>query len=378
VGLVLAGGGARGAYEIGALSVLLPRLAEIFEQPEWRPQIVLGTSAGALNAAFLGARASERHDALLDEAREVWGGMSWDSVVKGPRPEVFFPLGAPASVFDTGPLWEKVLPLGLDEIGNQLRTNSNGMETVGLVTTLAATSLTRVFWDSKLDLTPENDDCRGIDYIRTDLGPKYAMASAAIPILFPAVNIPKEQGQERWYSDGGMRVNTAIAPAVALGAKKLIIIALNYPKLGEVDDNAKERQPTMFDGGLQFIQSILVDPLINDLTTIVRDETSYILVAPNTTNSIGKIASTCFKDEFGGLKSAVPPYDFVMEYLGHRLGVIGNPDRGELFSYLFFHKRFAKALMDQGRKDAERWFEKGWGNADGGPFRKGELPDFKH
>src|SRR5438045_4464264 len=68
VGLVLAGGGARGAYEVGALSVLLPEL----ERRGERPRILVGTSIGALNAAFLAASADHPATETVDEGRQVW------------------------------------------------------------------------------------------------------------------------------------------------------------------------------------------------------------------------------------------------------------------------------------------------------------------
>src|SRR3954453_15453653 len=68
VGLVLAGGGARGAYEVGAVSVLLPEL----ERRGERPRILVGTSIGALNAAFLGANADRPAADVVEAGREVW------------------------------------------------------------------------------------------------------------------------------------------------------------------------------------------------------------------------------------------------------------------------------------------------------------------
>ena len=78
VALVLAGGGARGAYEVGALSVLLPELEARGE----RPSIILGTSAGALNAAYLAANAQLAVADLLPTALQIWESISWGMVVR--------------------------------------------------------------------------------------------------------------------------------------------------------------------------------------------------------------------------------------------------------------------------------------------------------
>ena len=78
VALVLAGGGARGAYEIGALSVLLPRLEERGE----RPDIVIGTSVGALNAAYLAATAAEPIDEVMAEGIGIWREVRFEDVLR--------------------------------------------------------------------------------------------------------------------------------------------------------------------------------------------------------------------------------------------------------------------------------------------------------
>jgi hypothetical protein len=80
VALVLAGGGARGAYEVGALSVLLPEL----ERRGQRPRILLGTSVGALNVGFLAAQAHVPADDAMRTARTIWEQIQWEQVARGP------------------------------------------------------------------------------------------------------------------------------------------------------------------------------------------------------------------------------------------------------------------------------------------------------
>src|SRR5206468_6127117 len=78
VALVLAGGGARGAYEAGALSVLAPEL----ERRGLRPRIIVGTSVGALNAAFVAANAHRRTDELVEAALSIWRSVRWSDVAR--------------------------------------------------------------------------------------------------------------------------------------------------------------------------------------------------------------------------------------------------------------------------------------------------------
>ncbi|MGH2979278.1 MAG: patatin-like phospholipase family protein, partial [Solirubrobacterales bacterium] len=76
VGLVLAGGGARGAYEVGALSELLPRLPE-----EERPNVIVGTSVGAINAAYLAGTADMPVAEALERGCDIWREMAWESAL---------------------------------------------------------------------------------------------------------------------------------------------------------------------------------------------------------------------------------------------------------------------------------------------------------
>src|SRR5437867_3507325 len=78
VAVVLAGGGARGAYEIGALSALLPRL----EQRGERPQVIVGTSVGAINAAYLASTAGEPLERMLDNGLRLWSEIGFHDVLK--------------------------------------------------------------------------------------------------------------------------------------------------------------------------------------------------------------------------------------------------------------------------------------------------------
>src|SRR2546426_1015155 len=79
VAVVLAGGGARGAYEIGALSALLPHLEARGE----RPRVIVGTSVGAINAAFLAAAAAEPLERVLENGSRLWSELRFDDVLRG-------------------------------------------------------------------------------------------------------------------------------------------------------------------------------------------------------------------------------------------------------------------------------------------------------
>ena len=398
VALVLAGGGARGAYEIGVLSVLLPVLEERGE----RPDIVVGTSVGALNAAYLAATADRPVDEVVEQGGRIWEEVGYDDVL---RPlvgaeEIAHALrsladlvGIPGvrawSLLDPSPLaatLKRAIPFA------RIRRNVAGgvMTAAAVVATSAESGRSVVFHDG--GGKPKRDRERGIDYVSTKLGIDHVRASAAIPSIFPAVRIGTPPSARGWYFDGGTHLNTPIKPALALGADRVIVVALN--SLSEPQKSARPARPDAYDGVSQLLQAVLVDPLVHDVHTlttinevIARGESvaaedpaarrgstgprsrpyrrvPYILIAPESRNSIGERAVEIYKKHYSGIGGATRSRDLAL--LGHALDAGLNSVRGELFSYLFFAPEFARELLELGRADARRWLSR---RHDNGPWR---------
>src|ERR1700692_1397454 len=205
VALVLAGGGARGAYEIGALSALLPTLEE-----DEQPQIVIGTSVGAINAAYVAAHAHESPRQIAEGGMELWGRIGYGSVLK---PLVSFSEGMRLwsylrevlgsrrahtnSLLDPSPLTATLSNLvAFDQIHENVAAGH--LVTAGVVATSGRTSTSVVFHDG--GRSPATDTSRGISYVQSELSEDHVRASAAIPLVFPAVPIDRPDGR-RWYFD---------------------------------------------------------------------------------------------------------------------------------------------------------------------------------
>lgn len=362
VALVLAGGGARGAYEIGALSALLPAL----EREGRRPKLVIGTSVGALNAAFLGATADRPVDAVVAEGGRIWREIRYRDVLSpllGIREArrigayVGEVLGLPfnaTSLLDPAPLagtLASAIPF------DDLRRNAvAGRAHTAVVATAAATSRTVVFHTN--GPSPDADETRGIDYVRADLGVEHVMASAAIPVAFPAVSVTTPKGAAGWYFDGGTRLNAPIKPALSLGADRVIVLGVNSVAARTPSGDA--RQPDIADGAGQLLQAVLVDPLINDVNSLAHDNREagrrtipYVFVAPPTPDAVGRLAADTFNEHYRGVRGLVRSRDVTL--LGRAVSGGRDPDHGELLSYLFFAPEFTSALADLGRTDADRW-----------------------
>ncbi len=273
VGLVLPGGGARSAYEAGALSVLLPEL----ERRGQRPTVIVGTSAGALNAVLLAAMADHGADEVAHRLVETWSAVQ--------RHDVFQPvvglhapltalrylgdvLGVPGvrlpGLLDPAPLRATVDRL-IDWSAVHRNVRDGALDCVAVAASDASNPRSVVFVEGgtgERELPP----ARAIEYVTTELSTEHVRASAAMPVLFPAVHVEQPAAARGWYYDGGTRLNTPVKPALALGVDRLVVIATHSvaPRHG-AERRAGERRPDFADGAAQLLQATMVDPLTEDI-----------------------------------------------------------------------------------------------------------------
>jgi NTE family protein len=389
IALVLAGGGARGAYEIGALSVVLPALAARGE----RVSIVVGTSVGALNATWLAAHADLEVDALVAAALPVWPEIGFRDVLRrlsDGRGAARIARYAAASVFGRARLDALLDPSPLQDTVNRLipfeRLDRNvraGRVTAAVVATRSRTGETVVFVAGAGEV-PGEDPARGIVYVKTSaLTAEHVRASAAIPTAFPAVHVP-DPSLPGWYVDGGTRMNTPTKPAISLGAGRLVIIGLNGTEPDRTEPEPGESRPDAFEGAAHLVQGLLADPLAADVRTLATtnelvlgspDPTGrktpkpYIFVAPQRRDAIGELARAVYLEHFDRTALLLRGRDLAI--LGRLLGAGRSDMHGELFSYLCFARELASELIRCGRRDAEAWLAH---EHDDGPWRLGRLP----
>jgi NTE family protein len=388
VALVLSGGGARCAYEIGALSVLLPAL----ERAGQRPRLVVGTSSGALNVAFLAATAHRPAADVVAEGRTAWSELRHDDIW---RPltsrRALQKLAAFAGelaglpvrargLLDPAPLARTVSRLVSFD---QLRRNAvEDLVHAAVVATAASTSRTVVF--HTCGPSPARDEARGIDYVQTDLSRDHVLASSAIPAVFPAVRVETPARARGWYLDGSTRLNTPLKPALVLGADRVVVIGVN--SVARTRPSPHPGEPDTAEGVSQLVQGVMVDPLAHDVPTLAyvnrlveearhagmalnARPIPYMFIAPETATTIGRLARDVYDEHYARFRGLVRSLDMVI--LGRLCGARTSPVHGELFSYLFFAPEFLRALLELGRRDAERWLEQ---RHQGGMWRLGSPP----
>ncbi len=377
IGVVCAGAGARGAYEAGALSVLLPRL---FRDFPGEPVVLLGTSAGAINAAlFAGVldRARPPEEAV-DEALRLWRQARPSQVFKrlcstAPRLAVRYGLellGLPAmdSLLDSSPL-RRTLEREMD--WDRLHANLAGagrIHAAGVAATDCTDGGTKVFVEGAA--APEASP--GLVYRSVPLQPVHVQASAAIPVAFLPVEIAGS-----WYVDGGVRLNAPIKPALDLGATRIVVVATTPdPDSPQYGTNAGKTHD-VFSVALVALRSLLIDRMAEDVrhlrqvNTLVaaagvpqlavpQRDRPYIhvpnlYVGPHQPDALGHAARRVFDQYYQGTVARLSDLGLLATLLG---GVKG--DHAELFSFVFFDGRFHRVLIDMGRRDAERALDAGW------------------
>jgi NTE family protein len=370
---------------MGALSALLPALEARGE----RPRVIVGTSVGAINAAFLAATAAEPVASVLERGARLWSEICFEDVLAPllSRAELGRALGSVGEFLRVpgAHLWSLLDPAPLTgtlrgRVGpRRIHANvaSGALRAAAVVATSAHSGGSVVFHDGGGRIA--QDRGRAIEYVQARIGVEHVRASAAIPGVFPAVKVSAPRAAAGWYFDGGTRLNTPIKPALALGAGRVVVIALNSLRSAGV-----RGRPEALDGASQLAQAILVDPLVHDVQTlatinsIVRARprragasrarahrlVPYMLVAPERPQEIGEIAARTYREHYGGLLGAATSPSISL--LGRGFNAGASSARGELFSYLFFAREFALQLMHRGREDAERWLR---ARHDDGPWQ---------
>jgi NTE family protein len=274
VGLVLSGGGARGAYEVGILRYVRERLktAHPFE-------VITGSSVGAVNGAYMAAT-GDRPRAQGRMLARVWSTLDLDEIYRfGWRqfknlPQVV--LGRNLPTEDHGhtlgglvdpKMIEDMVRAHIPWAGIDANLKSGLLHAFACSATELSTGITTVFVQTKDGDLGGWPKMPGQVVVPTRISPEHALASAAIPVLFPAVRVAGEL-----FVDGSLRQNTPIRPAMHLGAERLLVIGLRHESTTtevRVQRNKVVYPNAMFMLG-KMLNALMLDKLEADLARIHR------------------------------------------------------------------------------------------------------------
>jgi len=370
VALVLMGGGARTAYQVGVLRALARMLqAHPAASRSFPFQVLVGTSAGAINAAFLASRAMLGLQAF-EQLAEFWSRLRSTDVyhlnvppwVRFSRVAVALSLSrharANGAMMDNSPLagiLAKGIPLG--GITDALRSN-----TIDALAVTGSSYTSGVHWTfchtaSLAEFRGWSRPGRRAEY--QPLTIDHLMASSAIPFLFPATRL-RVDGRDEHFGDGSMRQVTPLSPAMHLGARKILVVGVGQPQRpGLFGDGAagQSRGPTLGSMAGHVMASVFHDTLQADVEqtqrvnqTINELPLDVAAALPYKSIDVLAIAPTRSLDALAQQHTGELPA-VIRDAMG-ALGVLKGSG-GTLASYLLFEPGFVQALIAMGESDAQ-------------------------
>jgi NTE family protein len=363
VGLVLSGGGARAAYQVGALRAV----AEILRVKKCPFRILTGLSAGAINAMSLAVGAEDFY-AAAERLATIWMSLTPDSVYRTDIPKLVElgvrwikdistggVLGPSRATYllDTDPLRDLLgRELDLARIPEHFR--SGVLRGVAVSATNYLTGTTVTFFDGAPSIEPWFRPSRIA--MRERIGVEHVMASAAIPVFFPPVRI-----DGRIYGDGGVRMTTPVAPAIHLGAEKILSVGIRYsrplPDLVEHHLASQAESVTLSEVAGVLLNAVFLDSLDNDIDRLERINRTLSAIPESERGKLRdplrRIPTLALSPSTDLGRLAADEYDrfpSMLRYLLRGIGATG--DSGwDLLSYLAFQPEYVGKLMALGFED---------------------------
>ncbi|NKB36055.1 MAG: patatin [Gammaproteobacteria bacterium] len=358
--LVMSGGGARAAYQIGFLRCLAD------QQKDIHFPIITGVSAGAINAAYL-ANSTGNFKTRIDGLSAVWAGLTIDDVFRVDTGSIAkhvigwairLLMGRASSqvkiraMVDTEPL-RKFLAEVLDNNNGYLtgiRSNllSNDLDGIAL-TASSYSSGQSISWVQGNSIRHWQRAHR--KSVEAEITIEHIMASASLPLFFPAIKVKDE-----WYGDGGIRLTAPLSPAIHLGAKRILAISTRYlideteQEVNMIDDYPPPAQVV----GAMF-NAIFLDVFDNDALRLERINTLLENQNSGETHDLDPVQLLLFRpsENLGAIANQFEPkLPGAFRFMTRGLGT-GETRSNDLLSMVMFQHDYIAALMDLGYQDAK-------------------------
>jgi NTE family protein len=356
--VVLSGGGARAAYQVGVLAAMAERV------PELRIPIITGVSAGAINAAFLAAHPGPFPKAV-GELRGQWLRLTADQVYSLPARGMIASFlrmlrsttrritrregrAVVRGLLDMRPL-ARFIQNCIDFDGIEENIKRGYLRALALSATSYATGQTVTFVQGAPDLVMWERAQRIA--VRTKITLAHVMASSAIPIIFPAVRL-----DGTFYGDGSVRLTAPLAPAIHLGAGRIVAIAMRSNFISPRDVSTSGEYPSAAALGGLLLHSVFIDALDADVERLERVNRLLRALPPGTPPPDNlrpvDIAVVRPSRDLGALARGYwPRLPLLMDLFVRGIGM--DQERGaDFLSYLLFEPEYTGLLIELGREDA--------------------------
>lgn len=368
IGLVLTGGGARGAYQAGALLAI----AEITGAEQLPFEVVAGASAGSLSGAYLVSRADDFRGATRDLA-DLWSTLEPRHVFRTGNLTLvrtaaewgldlglggLLGTGRGRALLDTAPLRQLVTRV-LDVAAMRRHVARGDVHGFAVTATSYQTGLGVTFFEGSPSIQPW---CRATRVgVRDDIGIEHVMASSAIPMFFPAVCLGNA-----WYADGCIRLATPLSPAIRMGARKIVAIAVRHATAaGDIAASIPSAPPpagpppypATADTAGVLLNALFLDALEADVERTTRINETLALLSPEARD---RRATVLDHVDVLLLRPSVDPAALVLATLDqfpvtvrHLFRGLGASDTTgwDLLSYLAFEGVYTTRLMSLGYQD---------------------------
>jgi len=363
--VMLTGGGARAAYQVG----LIKGIARHF--PELRIDIITGVSAGAINAIYLAATQGSLAE-KAERLEQMWMALSCSAIYNFDW-ELFMPFrSALASVLPKKSRWAKARPHGMLDT-NPLRNllcrvlkvpswvpipgveeniRSGNLTALALMTLDYATGQTVRWVQGRYFDVHEGPNQRTEP---TRFTVEHVMASSALPFVFPAARIGRE-----WHGDGGIRLAAPLSSAVHLGASRIIAMSTGYQRTAvEASTPAVSGYPPAAQILNQLVNAIFLDQIDEDVARMERMNAMLRKTRPEERGGLKPLDLLVLRPsiDLGKLASDYEKYlprklKFVVRALGGR-----ETESSDLVSMLTFEGPYMQRLIEAGEADVEARIE---------------------